>query len=204
MIELYEFSLSGNCHKIRLMLSLLDLKYKSRVLDGAKHEHKTDAFLTLNPLGQLPVLKDGDLIIRDSQAILVYLARQYGQDHWFPVNDTLALTEITAWFSAAANEITRGPGALRLHHKFGREIHIKEAEKISSQFLSFLNQHLTHREWLVTKKITVADIAIYPYIALAHEGNIDLSIYLGIENWLERIESLPEYVTMPGITLKDE
>ena len=102
MIELYEFGLSGNCHKVRLLLSLLGVDYKSHALNGAEREQKSAGFLAINPFGQVPVLKDGDIIIRDSQAILVYLARTYGADAWFP-NDGRKAAEITAWLSTAAN-----------------------------------------------------------------------------------------------------
>jgi glutathione S-transferase len=198
MIELFEFALSGNCHKIRLMLSLLKLDYKSHAVNGAEREQKTAEYLSLNPFGQVPVLKDGDRIIRDSQAILVYLARAYGADHWFPADATQA-SQVAAWLSTAANEMARGPNALRLHYKFGRVINVDEATSITNSLLAILNQHLEHHDWLATDTITIADIAIYPYIALAHEGNVDLTPFLHVENWLGRIEMLSWFVAMPGI-----
>jgi len=201
MLELYEFGLSGNCHKVRLMLSLLGLEYKSHILNGAEREQKSADFLLLNPFGQVPVLKDGEKIIRDSQAILVYLARAYGAEDWFP-NDAARAAEITAWLSTAANEVARGPNALRLHYKFGRAINIEEAEVVTENLLRVLNQHLAHREWLATETITVADVAVYPYIALANEGKVDLTPYIHIENWLGRIELLNGFVAMTGIHLR--
>ncbi|MEQ1667935.1 MAG: glutathione S-transferase N-terminal domain-containing protein, partial [Sulfuriferula sp.] len=83
MMVLYEFPLSGNCHKVRLMLSLLGLPYRSVVLNREQREQKSAAFLAINPYGQVPVLQDGELVLRDSQAILVYLAQQYGGAHWW-------------------------------------------------------------------------------------------------------------------------
>lgn len=198
MIELFEFGLSGNCHKVRMMLSLLRLEYKSHAVNGAEREHKSAEFMLMNPFGQVPVLKDGDTIIRDSQAILVYLARAYGEDHWYPADPTQA-AQVAAWLSTAANEVARGPNALRLHYKFGRAINLDDAITITHNLLTVLNQHLEHHDWLATDTITVADIAIYPYIALANEGNVDLTPFLYVENWLGRIEMLNRYVTMPGI-----
>jgi len=199
MLTLYEFEMSGNCHKIRLLLSFLKLEYKIHMLNGGAREHKLPEFLALNSFGQVPVLTDGDIVIRDSQAILVYLARTYGPEEWFPINNTLALIQITTWFSVAANEITRGPGALRLHHKFGRVINVDEATKITTQLLEVLNAHLNKHDWLAASKITIADLALYPYLALAHEGHVDISLYPAVENWLARIECVPDYVSMPGI-----
>lgn len=201
MIELFEFSLSGNCHKVRLMLSLLGLEYTSHTLNGAEREQKSAEFLAMNPFGQVPVLKDGNTIVRDSQAILVYLARAYGADDWFPA-DAQKAANITAWLSTAANEIARGPNALRLHHKFGRAINVDEAASITSNILHVLNQYLEHHEWLANNTISIADIAVYPYIALANEGNVDLTPYMYVENWLGRIEMLFGFVSMPGISLR--
>ncbi|PUA28747.1 MAG: glutathione S-transferase [Cellvibrio sp. 79] len=198
MLTLHEFSLSGNCHKVRLLLSLLSLDYQSRLLNSAEREHKSESFLQLNPFGQTPVLTDGDTVVRDSQAILVYLARTYGADEWFP-QDPAKMAEVVSWLAVAANEIARGPNALRLHYKFGRAINIDEATKITTQVLSVLNLHLQTRHWLANNTLTIADIAIYPYIALVNEGKFDLEPYLYVQNWMGRIEHLTGYVTMPGI-----
>lgn len=201
MLELFEFPLSGNSHKVRLFLSLLGLEYNSHVLNGAEREHKSAAYVAMNPFGQVPVLKDGDTIIRDSQAILVYLARAYGAEHWFPT-DALKAAEISAWLSTAANEVARGPNALRLHYKFGRAINLEEASAITEHLLQILNTHLEQQPWLATDVITIADIAVYPYIALANEGKVDLSPYENIKNWLSRIEELNGFVSMQGIQLR--
>lgn len=69
MMTLYEFALSGNCHKTRLLLSLLDVSYQSIAVNGSEQQHKAEVFLKMNPFGQVPVLTDGDIVIRDSQAI---------------------------------------------------------------------------------------------------------------------------------------
>jgi len=198
MLTLYEFGLSGNCHKVRLLLSLLDLKYQSKLLNSVEREHKSEHFLRLNPFGQTPVLTDGDTVVRDSQAILVYLARTYGADGWFP-QDPAKAAEIISWLSTAANEVARGPNALRLHHKFGRAINMDEATQITSQVLSVLNLHLQSRQWLVNNTLTIADIAVYPYIALVNEGKFDLEPYGYVQDWMKRIEQLAGYVGMPGM-----
>jgi len=201
MIELFDFDISGNCHKVRLMLSLLGLEYQRHAVNLREREQKSPEYLGLNPFGQVPVLKDGDAYIRDSQAILVYLARAYGAESWFP-NDAIKAADITAWLSIAANEIARGPAALRAHFKMGRAINVEEARAISENVLTVLELHLARNNWLATSVITIADIAVYPYIALAHEGKIDLSNYRYIENWLGRIETLQGFVNMPGIVLR--
>lgn len=198
MLTLYEFGLSGNCHKVRLLLSLLGLQYHSKLLNSAAREHKSDNFLRLNPFGQTPVLTDDDTVVRDSQAILVYLARTYGADEWFP-QDPAKAAEIMSWLSTAANEVARGPNAMRLHHKFGRAINMDEATQITAQLLSVLNLHLQSHQWLANNTLTIADIAVYPYIALVNEGKFDIAPYVHVESWMKRIEQLAGYVSMPGI-----
>lgn len=198
MITLYEFELSGNCHKVRLLLSLLGVTYHSHIVNGNAREHKSPEFLAMNPHGQVPVLKDGDIIIRDSQAILVYLARAYGLPHWLPT-DAVPAARINAWLSTAAHEVARGPNALRLHYKFGRAINLEEATHITHELLHMLDKKLTKQEWLATPQISIADIAVYPYIALAHEGQVDLSPFPAVGKWLTRIEAQPGYKSMPGI-----
>ncbi len=201
MIKLYEFAASGNCHKVRLLLSLLNIPYESIMVNGATREHKSADYLAKNPLGQVPVLVDGDVVLRDSQAILVYLARHYGAEQanfWLP-NEPADLAQVVAWLATAANEVTRGPNALRLHHKWGRTINLAEAETITEQLLTLLNQHLAQSAWLAAAHITIADIAIYPYIALATEGKVDLLGFPAVVAWMKQIQSLHGYVSMAGI-----
>ena len=138
MIKLYQFPASGNSHKIRLMLSLLDLKFKLENVDGGKRAHKSEAFLRMNPFGQVPVLVDGEFVLRDSQAILVYLAQRYGNGMWLPL-DPENLAKVTMWLSTAANEVVRGPNLLRLHYRFGREIDVSAAQFATHQLLHIVN-----------------------------------------------------------------
>lgn len=198
MINLYEFALSGNCHKIRLMLSLLKLEYRSITVDGSQRQHKSLEFIRMNPFGQVPVLTDGEVAIRDSQAILVYLARQYGNENWLP-SQAVALANVVAWLATAANEVAQGPNRLRLHYKFGRPIDREEAEQITSNLLRILQTRLERYEWLAGEQTSIADIAVYPYIALAPEGKVDLDGYPAIRSWMLRIQALPGYVGMPGM-----
>lgn len=198
MIQLYEFALSGNCHKVRLMLSILGLNYKSIIVNGSEREHKSRDFLAMNPLGQLPILQDNDIIIRDSQAILIYLAHRYGGETWWP-NHSEDLGKMTAWLFTASNEVARGPNALRLHHKFGRPINPVEAEEITEKLLNIMEERLSNHDWIALDTATIADIALYPYIALAHEGKVDLSHHPSVMAWLTRIKALPGYVSMPGM-----
>lgn len=198
MIRLYEFAFSGNCHKVRLMLSLPGLPYESVPVSGANREHKSPGFLAMNPLGQVPVLTDGELVVRDSQAILVYLASRYGGPAWWP-QDPAKLANLSAWLSTAANEVAHGPNALRLHYKFGREVALDEARRVTRELLSILESQLSQHGWFAGKAPGIADIALYPYIALSPEGGVDLAEYRAVGAWIARIQAMPGYVGMPGM-----
>jgi glutathione S-transferase len=198
MITLYDMSLSGNCHKVRLLLSLLSLPYQTQPVNLVGGEQRSPDYLERNPFGQVPVLDDDGLIIRDSQAILVYLAKRYGGDQWWP-DDAYGLAQIAAWLSTAANEIANGPALLRVHHKFGRDIYIARAQQTAEKVLGIVDGQLSSRNWLVGDSVSLADLAIYPYLALAPEGGIDVGAYTNIVAWFQRIRALPGYVPMPGM-----
>jgi len=195
---LYNIALSGNCHKVRLILSFLGIEFEIHDLDLGASEQSSDAYLMVNPFGQAPVLDDNGTLIRDSQAILVYLAKKYGDKQWWPETAN-ELAEIISWLSTAANEIQNGPARLRVHYKFGRPIDFKQATETTNKVLKIIDSHLYDKVWLVGNKPTIADIAVYPYLALAHEGHIDMTAYNHIHNWKTRFESLTHYLAMPGI-----
>ena len=197
-MKLYDLELSGNCYKIRLFLSLMNVKYELVPVDFMNGQHKSPEFLQLNPLGQIPVLEDDDLVLRDSQAILVYLAKKHGGEAWFP-SDAAGMAQVTQWLSIAANEIARGPNDARLSKKFGFAINLDAAQKKAESILNLIEQHLTKHQWLALNRPTIADIACFPYIALAPEGGVTLDKYPAIIQWCDRIKKLPRFIEMPGI-----
>ena len=118
-IKLYRHPLSGHSHRVQLLLSLLGLDADLVEVDLAAGEHKQPGFLARNPLGQVPVLEDDDHSIADSNAILVYLAREYDTDNrWLPT-DPLAAAEVQRFLSIAAGQKAHGPAAARLVNVFG-------------------------------------------------------------------------------------
>lgn len=198
MIKLYDVEVSGNCYKIRLFLSLLDLDYELVPIAIAKGEQKSPAYLEKNPLGEIPVLEDGDLILRDSQAILVYLALKYGSDSWLPGKPS-EMARVMQWLSTACNEIARGLADSRYHEKFKIGLDIKNAHEKSYSILTVIDNHLENKNWLELDRVTIADIACFPYIALAREGGISLDAYPNVQKWIIGIKKLPKFIAMPGV-----
>ena len=199
MIKLYGHELSGNSYKAKLMLSLLSLEYEWIKVDLMAGEHKKPEFLALNPFGQVPLLVDGDVVLADAQAILVYLARQYGQQQWLPL-EAEPLSRVIRWLSTTAGEIRQGPESVRLYHLFkATSINLEQANQKAEFILKQLNDHLADREWLELGHPTIADVAVFPYVALAPDGKISLDNYPHILAWSDRIQHLPGFVGMIGI-----
>jgi glutathione S-transferase len=147
----------------------------------------------MNPFGQVPVLADGDVFISDSNAILVYLAKKAGQTEWLP-EDAKGAAEVQRWLSVAAGEIAYGPAAARLVTVFGAKFNPEEVIGRAHTILGRIESQLQGREWLVGNRPTIADVAIYSYVARAPEGNVDLSAYPSVNALLRRVEQLPGFV----------
>jgi glutathione S-transferase len=199
MIKLYGDYPSGNSYKVKLLLALLGLDYEWVRVDLLKGEQKSPEFLALNPFGQLPVLVDNEITLADAQAILVYLARRYGGDQWLPL-EAEPLSRVVRWLSTAASEVRQGPESARLYYLFkATSINLERANQKAAFILTQLDQHLTAREWLEFERPTIADVAVFPYVALAGDGQISLDGYPHILAWIERIKHLPGFVGMAGI-----
>ena len=197
-MKLYDMELSGNAYKVRLFAALVGLDLELKPVDLAAGEHKQSPFIDLNPWAQVPVLEDGDVVLRDSQAILVYLARRYGGHQWWP-DSAAHQGEVMQWLSTAANEINHGPNAARLIDKFDYPLNKERALAISARVLPLIEQHLSDHQWLAMDRPTLAECAMFPYIALSWEGGVTLEPYPAIRAWIERIKVLPGYIGMPGL-----
>ncbi|WP_313054127.1 glutathione S-transferase family protein [Pseudomonas lopnurensis] len=195
-MKLYDLGASGNCYKVRLFASLANIELERVPVDIPGGAHKRPPLSELNPLGQLPVLEDGSHVVRDSQAILVYLAGEYGGLAWWPAH-ARGQAEIVQWLSFAANEVQHSLCAARLVQKFGYALDKEEALAKSPVVLSILDTHLERNDWLAMGRPTIADCAVYPYVALAPEGGVDLEPYGHIARWMKRMEELPGYLAKP-------
>jgi glutathione S-transferase len=198
---LYGTALSGHTHRVELMLSLLDLPY--RRVDAPDAVRQTPEFLALNPLGQIPVLKDGDAVLADSNAILVYLAKRYDAGgEWLP-EEPVAAAAIQRWLSIAAGEVMYGPAMARMVALFGTAADPVRTAQIAGRLLSFMEAHLASRRYLAGDAPTIADVACYSYVAHAPEGRISLEPYPAVRKWLARIEALPRFKPMQRSIVPD-
>ena len=172
-LKLYDYPLSGNCYKIRLLLSMLELDYERIEIDIKAGESFTAKFKKLNPRGQIPLLVDGETVIWDSMAILTYLARHYGDESWLPL-DALSHARVMQWLAVSENEFLYGLARARAVFLFNRPFDLEQCQADARIGLEAMELHLDKRPWLGPGHVTIADIACYPYISLSHEAEVSL------------------------------
>lgn len=194
-IRLYGVPLSGHVHKVEVLLRLLDLPFD--YVEAPGPQRQTDAFARLNPLRQIPVLEDGDVVLADSNAILIYLARRYDPaGQWLP-EDPVAAAHVQRWLSISAGEVKYGPANARAVHLFGLKTDLADAHAVAARLLAFMDSVLGSQDWLAGAAPTLADVACYPYVACAPEGGVDLGPYPAVRAWITRFEALPGVKAMP-------
>lgn len=199
-LRVYGNSISGNCYKVRLLLELLGRDYAWTEVDTLRGAARTPEFLSKNPNGKVPLLEleDGRLL-PESNAILYLLARE---TPFFP-DDAFVAAEVFAWmfFEQYSHEpyiaVSRSIVTLR-------KVADQEAERLAAnrepgyQALRVMEQRLAGRKWLAGEACSIADIALFAYTHVAHEGGFSLEAFPEIRTWIERMQGLPGFVAMPA------
>jgi glutathione S-transferase len=193
-MKLYYHPLSGHAHRAHLFLSLAGVDHELVEVDLAAQQHKTPEFLAHNAFGEIPILDDDGVVIPDSNAILVYIARKIGPSHWLPT-DPIEEAKVQRWLSVAAGKIAYGACAARLITVFNAPFDPLEVIGRAHDSLGVIDQTLDWNRWITgTDEPTIADVALYSYIERAPEGNVNTSVYTAVGSWLRRIEALPGFV----------
>jgi len=197
MYTLYDFAPSGNCYKIRLLFSQLNIEFKRVNVDILKDESHTAEFLAFNPDGRVPVLKHGDKYLAESNAILWYLAS--GSD--LIPEDKYEQAQILQWmfFEQFSHEPYLAKARfwvsiLKAEEKFKEAL--KEKMELGYAALDVMEKHLMANDYFVGNRYSIADIALYAYTHVAEEGNFDLSGYQQITAWFKRIENQNNYINI--------
>ncbi|WP_299962842.1 glutathione S-transferase family protein [uncultured Roseobacter sp.] len=200
-MKLYDHPASGHAHRARAMLSLLGLECEFVIVDLQAGAHKTPEYLNLNPLGQVPTLVDGDVVLRDSTAILTYLALRYDPARtWLPDDPGLA-GHVQEWLTTSVKEVFEGPCGARISKFFGAPVDFDQAvDKTHILMKTLFEPHLAENDWLVGTAPTIADVANYGYIAATGETGISLADYPNVRAWLARIEALAGFPKIKSVT----
>jgi len=194
-LRIFSFPLSGHAHKVELFANVAGIAHEVVNLNLAGGEHKEEAFLSINPVGQVPAITDGDVTLADSNAILVYLARKYAPN--FLPTDPLGEAQVQRYLTLAAGDIAYGPAAARLINVFNAPFNKEQALMIAEKALTHLERELEGKEFLVNDTVSIADIAVYSYTAHAPEGDVSLDSYPNVRRLLKNVEALDGFVPMP-------
>ena len=197
-MKVYGDMQSGNCYKIALLAALLGIEHAWVHVDILAGETKSTEFLAKNPNGKIPLLelRDGRLL-SESNAILDYLATGTAL---LPDDDFLR-AQVLQWqffeqyshepYIAVARFIAKYLGLPE-----GREAEYHAKQAGGHKALAVMESRLSTVPYLVGDRLSVADISLYGYTHVAHEGGFDLAAYPGVLAWLDRIRSEPRYVGM--------
>lgn len=198
MLRVYGDVFSGNCYKVKLLLTQLGQPFEWVPVDLLKQESRTPEFLAKNPNGRVPVLElTNGVYLSESNAILHYLAEGTA----FLPHGKFQHAQVLQWlffeqyshepYIATARFIVRYLG-----RPADKEAALQAKMAPGHQALKVLEKQLTAHAWLVADRYTIADIALYAYTHVAAEGGFDLSGYPRINQWLQRVQQQPKYIPM--------
>ena len=198
MIRLYDYLPSGNGYKLRLLLSQLGMPFDLVEMDITKGETRTPDFLRKNPNGRIPLVElDNGEYLAESGAALFYFAdgtRFLPDDRW-------QRAQVLQWmfFEQYSHEPYIAVARAWLH-LFGmddeRQRQLPRKQKLGYDALAVMETHLATRPFFVTERYTIADIALYAYTHVAHEGGFDLTRFPAVRTWLQRVREQPNHVTI--------
>jgi glutathione S-transferase len=186
---------SGNCYKIKLLCSLLDIEHEWIHVDILSGETLTEAFLAKNPAGKIPLLELSDgRLLSESNAILNYLA--YGSE--LMPTDAFLMAKVQQWQSFEQYSHEPFIAVARFIAKYlglpdDRRAEYEAKQKGGRRALAIMEAQLECSSYLVGENLTTADISLYGYTHVAEEGGFDLAHYPAIEAWIKRISALPKY-----------
>ncbi len=198
MLRLYKFFSSGNCYKIRLLLTQLEIPFESIELNILKGETRTPEFLSKNPNGRIPVLEtESGQFLAESNAILFYLSE--GTD--LLPNDRFERAKVLQWlfFEQYSHEPYIATSRFWISI-LGKAEEYKEAlnQKREPGYaaLTVMEKHLTNCNFFVGERYTIADIGLFAYTHVADEGGFDLTRFPAIQDWIERVKAQPRHISI--------
>jgi glutathione S-transferase len=201
MLKLYDYLPSGNSYKVRLLLSQLAIPYERIDIDILKGETRTPAFLAKNPYGRIPLLEiSAGNFLAESNAILFYLAR----GGTLLPEDPLHQAQVLQWlfFEQYSHEpyiaTSRYWIALLDKEREYREDLAKKREP-GYAALRVMNHHLAKHDYFAGGRYTIADIGLYAYTHVAHEGGFDLSSFTHLVAWLQRVKAQPRHIDIQHV-----
>lgn len=205
MTTVYGYSVSGNCHKLRLLLEQLGREYRWVEVDSSKGESRTPQYLAKNPNGRVPILELEDgRVLAESNAILCYLAESTpaAKGKFLP-SDAWQRAQALSWmfFEQYSHEpyiaVARFIRGWTPVDSPRRVAELPRCMERGHQALAVMEKHLAGNDWFTGIDYGIADIALFAYTDVAHQGGFDLERYPAVNEWLARVRATPRFVAMP-------
>lgn len=200
MLRLYDFPLSGNCYKIRLLLNQLSISFERVEVNIVKGGSRTPEFLHKNPNGKVPVLEleDGKFL-SESNAILCYLS----EETIYLPEENFAKAQVMQWlffeqFSHEPNIATPRFWVSILGKADEFREQLEQKQKLGYAALGVMEKHLSKHNFFVKESYSIADIALFAYTHVADEGGFDLNRFPAIQEWIARVKNQSGYVGLQG------
>jgi glutathione S-transferase len=203
-LTLYDDELDEQCYKVRLLLGALGCSYRKIAVDvHPGGEQRSAPYLKLNPMGTLPILTENDLVLCGAEPILAYVARVYDTARTWFTDEPETFGLITQWLAFAGGDL-HAASIARANALFECDADATAVQRASRCAFRLMDDHMIKREfddaaWFVGSTPTIADIALFPAIALSRDFGIDHDEYPALRRWMRRIRTISGFITMPGI-----
>lgn len=197
MFKLYEYSPSGNCYKVRLLLTQLNIAFDRTEINILQGKSRNPEFLVKNPNGRIPVLEiaPGKFLF-ESNAIMFYLSEE---TEFFPT-DKLERAQVMQWLFFEQYSHEPFIATSRFWYLTGKAEEYQEAlqQKQAPGYaaLGVMEQHLAENEFFAGDRYSIADIGLFAYTHVAGEGGFDLTGFPAIQSWIERVKNQPRYISI--------
>jgi len=195
MVLLYDNPVSGNCYKVRLILSLLGIEFERRQLSVVDHSERSEVLGGLSPSLNVPtVVLDDGRPLAESNAILWYFA---DGSRYLP-GDGYERAQVLQWMFFEQYRHEPGIAVVRFWVAISEDpppaADIEKRRALGLAALDVMEGHLGDREYFVGEGFTIADLALYAYTHVAPEGGFDLKPYPAVRRWLARVAAQPGIV----------
>jgi glutathione S-transferase len=166
------------------------------LVDLVKREQRQPAFLALNPAGRVPVLEDGDLVLPESHAIMIYLAERSPAQTLYP-SDARARALVNRWMYWCAAHFQPAISVLNWEHVVkglaGLGVtdpsEVLRGEKLVQETAALLDSHLASREWIAGPTMTLADISLAAPLMATTKAKLPVTQFTHLRSWFERIQA---------------
>src|SRR5436190_10765694 len=200
-LVLHEYSMSGNCYKVRLTAALVGKPIERREYDILKGETRTADFIAnVNSNGRIPVLQVGDRFIPESNAACYYLA----DGSLLIPTDPFEHADMLRWMFW--EQYSHEPNIATLRFWMGwlgpdglsdlQRLQMPTKRTAGNAALKLMDDHLKEQQWFVGDSISLADVCLFAYTHVAGDAEFDLGRYPAVSSWIERIKAYPRYIPL--------